>query len=210
MNIQLFKKTAYLKLFLSYFIAIFVVVGVGLYLFGLVPSELVSKNENTTNQLNSSLSEDTIATNILPTRIVISSVGIDTVVNHPNSQDVAVLDQSLLSGAVYYPGSGSIGHGNALIFGHSTGLSVVRNQAFKAFNNLKKVVAGDEIRVLGDDGSVYVYIAISTELVNDDSALIEFDTSEKMITLSTCNTFGKKEERHVVKAVFNRVESSIQ
>jgi LPXTG-site transpeptidase (sortase) family protein len=146
---------------------------------------------------------------VLPSRIVIASVGIDTVVNRPDSQNVETLDQALLSGAVYYPGSGSLVRGNAFLFGHSTGLSVVRNQAYKAFNNLKQVKAGDEILVYGEDGNIYTYSAVSTELVTEDTALVEFDTAERMITLSTCNTFGKKEERHVVKAVFVGKETDL-
>jgi LPXTG-site transpeptidase (sortase) family protein len=136
-------------------------------------------------------------------------VGIDTSVNHPQSQNVQVLDTALLKGAVYYPGSGSLLSGNAFAFGHSTGLSVVHNQAFKTFNNLKNVKEGDEIRVTGDDGNVYLYSAVSINLVTDDAELVVFDTSERMITLSTCNTFGKKEDRYVVKALFIRLESRI-
>jgi sortase (surface protein transpeptidase) len=204
MNIKLLKKSAYLKLFLSYFLAIFIVFGALLYFFDLMPSEFVSReNSNSESKKPTLIQEEASINNVLPARIIISSVGIDTMVKHPSSQNVEVLDQALLSGSVYYPGSGSIGSGNMFVFGHSTGLTIVKNQAFKAFNNLKNVVAGDEIRVFGDDGNVYIYTAISTEL---DSALVEFDTTEKMITLSTCNTFGKKEERHVVKAKFTRQE----
>jgi LPXTG-site transpeptidase (sortase) family protein len=207
MNIKLLKKSVYLKLFFSYFLAIFIVFGALLYFFDLMPNEFVSRENSNSESKNPTLiQEEASVNNVLPARITISSVGIDTTVNHPSSQNVEVLDQALLSGSVYYPGSGSIGNGNMFVFGHSTGLTIVKNQAFKAFNNLKNVVAGDEIRVFGDDGNVYIYTAISLELVNDDSSLVEFDTTEKMITLSTCNTFGKKEERHVVKAKFTRQE----
>jgi LPXTG-site transpeptidase (sortase) family protein len=144
--------------------------------------------------------------NAVPVRIEIASVGIDTSVSHPQVPTVEVLDNALLKGAVYYPGSGTIGEGNMFVFGHSTGLSVVRNQAFKAFNNLKNVKAGDVIRVTGTDGQIYLYEAISIELVDENEALVQFNTREQMITLSTCNTFGEKQERHVVKAVLKGQE----
>jgi LPXTG-site transpeptidase (sortase) family protein len=141
-----------------------------------------------------------------PIKIRIDSVAINVDVIRPQSKDVAILDQSLLKGAVYYPGSGSVEKGNMLVFGHSTGLSVVRNQAFRAFNNLKNVSDGDLILVTGEDGVVYRYIAKSAVLVDESEALVQFDTRERMITLSTCNTFGKKQERHVVKAYFDGIE----
>jgi LPXTG-site transpeptidase (sortase) family protein len=206
MKTSVFKQASYFRLFIALTIAIFAMLGTLLYVLHLVPEEL-AHSTNGSNVTRSNVQEEpAYIADVLPARIVISSVGIDTIVNHPDSQNVEVLDQSLLSGAVYYPGSGSLIRGNAFVFGHSTGLAVVRNQAFKTFNNLKNVKAGDEIRAYGDDGNVYIYKAVSTELVVDDNTLVEFDTSEKMLTLSTCNTFGKKEERHVVKAVFVRVE----
>lgn len=213
MNTPVFKKASYRRMFIVYAIGIFIILGSFLYVFQLVPNEF-AHTENTSTNEHDTVSDpenysDTIVADVIPVRVVIASVGIDTTIIHPQSQEVQVLDQALLNGAVYYPGSGSLVRGNAFVFGHSTGLSVVRNQAFKAFNNLKHVQVGDEIRVTGDDGYVYLYSALSTELVTEDTALVEFDTTDRMITLSTCNTFGKKEERHVVKAVFVRVEQAL-
>ncbi|MEN9647948.1 MAG: hypothetical protein RLY57_752 [Candidatus Parcubacteria bacterium] len=213
MNTPVFKKASYRRMFIAYAIGIFVVLGSILFVFHLVPNEFdqtesISINEEHSVTNDTQQVQDTTVADVIPVRITIASVGIDTTVSHPQSQEVELLDQALLKGAVYYPGSGSLVRGNAFVFGHSTGLSVVRNQAFKAFNNLKHVQSGDEIRVTGDDGYVYVYSALSTELVTEDTALVEFDTTDRMLTLSTCNTFGKKEERHVVRAVFVRVEGA--
>jgi LPXTG-site transpeptidase (sortase) family protein len=214
MNTPVFKKASYRRMFIAYAIGIFVVLGSMLFVFHLVPNEFAQTESTPINNVEHSVAADTeqvqdiVVADVIPVRITIASVGINTTVNQPQSQDVELLDQALLKGAVYYPGSGSLVRGNAFVFGHSTGLSVVRNQAFKAFNNLKNVQSGDEIRVTGDDGYVYIYSAISTELVTEDTALVEFDTTDRMLTLSTCNTFGKKEERHVVKAVFVRVEDA--
>ncbi len=152
------------------------------------------------------IGNDVISTRTEPIKVVIDSVGINVLVSRPQSKDVSVLDNALLKGAVYYPGSGVIESGNMFIFAHSTGLSVVRNQAFKAFSNLKNVKSGDKILITGDDGVTYRYIADSISLVDENEALVQFDTSTRMLTLSTCNTFGKKQERHVVKAHFDGIE----
>jgi LPXTG-site transpeptidase (sortase) family protein len=205
MKINLLKQAKYRDLFLITALSIFIILGSLLLAFNLVPSQLASSG-NERNVGAEPSPEPAYAEDVFPTRIAIASVGIDTTVERPQSQNVETLDAALLKGAVYYPGSGSLVRGNAFFFGHSTGITVVRNQAYKAFNNLKNVQAGDEIRVYGEDGNIYVYSAVSTELVTEDSTLVEFDTTERMITLSTCNTFGKKEERHVVKAIFDRVE----
>lgn len=134
-----------------------------------------------------------------PDRIIIEKVGIDTVINQPEIQDVAVLDQALLGGAVHYPGSGSVERGNMFIFGHSTNWQVVRNQAFKTFNGLEKLEKGDQILVVADENE-YIYRVDSVKLVDEDDALVVFDSSGRTLTLSTCNTFGQKQERWVVEA----------
>lgn len=134
-----------------------------------------------------------------PDRIKIDKIGIDSIINQPNSADVSVLDQSLLSGAVHYPGSGSIERGNIFVFGHSTNWKVVQNQAYKTFNGLEKLSKGDQIQIEAN-GNIYLYKVTNVMLVNEDDALVSFDSSRKLLTLSTCNTFGQKQERWVVEA----------
>lgn len=136
-----------------------------------------------------------------PDRIIIDKVGIDSVINKPNTGDVAILDQALLSGAVHYPGSGSIERGNMFLFGHSTNWKVVQNQAYKTFNNLQELEIGDEIEIVAN-GETYIYRVNSVILVDEDDALVEFDSSNRSLTISTCNTFGEKQERWVVNADF--------
>lgn len=208
MKNSILKQVQYRNLFIVLSLGIFVIFGSILYAFNLLPNEL-SNHNNVINKEEELLPLAIYEKDVFPNRIVIDSVGINTVVNRPQSQNVEVLDQALTIGAVYYPGSGSLVKGNAFIFGHSTSLSVVRNQAYKAFNNLKSVKVGDMIKVYGDDGNTYIYSAISTELVIEDTAIVEFDTDGRMITLSTCNTFGKKEERYVVKALFVGVKGDL-
>jgi LPXTG-site transpeptidase (sortase) family protein len=135
--------------------------------------------------------------------VVIEKVGVDTIVGQPNTRDVSILDQHLTRGAVHYPGSGTVEQGNIFIFGHSTGIQVVQNQAYKTFNGIEKLQNGDEIRVEAE-GQIYIYKVTSVKLFNEDDALITFDNSKRLLTLSTCNTFGAKQERWVVEAEFDR------
>lgn len=138
-----------------------------------------------------------------PDKIVINKIGVNTQILQPNTRDVAELDRYLLQGAVHYPGSGSIEKGNMFLFAHSTGLQFVQNQAFKAFNNLNKLTVGDEIEVTAD-GKIYIYKVKTVKLADENSALVRFDNNKRMLTLSTCNTFGAKQERWVVEAEFYR------
>ena len=207
---QIFKQSKYRNLFIGILLGVFVLsfavftilsdIADGLYSDQSINQNIITDETDTVKPM------EQVSTHTEPTRVQIASVGIDTIVSQPKSKDVSVLDAALLKGAVYYPGSGTVEQGNIFIFAHSTGLSVVRNQAFKAFSNLKKIQAGDKILVTGNDGVVYRYIADSVNLVDENEALVQFDTNERMLTLSTCNTFGKKEDRHVVKAHFDGIE----
>lgn len=138
----------------------------------------------------------------LPERVIIDSVGINVSVENPQSTAIAALDQALLSGTVRYPGSADMDDlSTMLIFGHSTSLPVVRNQNFKAFNTLKEVETGAIIRVQSATHE-NVYRVRSVRLTTAEEAMVRFDTGQKGLTLSTCNTFGEKSERYVVEADF--------
>ncbi len=205
---KVFNKNKYRNMFFTIAPSIFLGLISIVYIFNLVPREFapatVVDEPITIPVVDAPTSDIAPAplTQVKPKRISIASIGIDTVVSVPPSIEISVLDNALLAGAVYYPGSGGLNGGNALVFGHSTGLSVVKNQAFKAFNNLKNVKPGDLVYVTGDDGYTYVYKAGEVELVDQSEELVEFNTNSNMITLSTCNTFGQKQERHVLKAYF--------
>jgi sortase (surface protein transpeptidase) len=136
-----------------------------------------------------------------PSRIVIPSVGIDSVVLQPRSPMIDVLDKALESGAVYYPGSGVIEKGNIFIFGHSSSLPVVINQAYKTFTGIEKSQLGDEIFIYSD-GKKYTYVIEKVYLADADNAYIDLSRSGRRLTISTCNSFGKKTDRWVVDAVF--------
>ncbi len=143
---------------------------------------------------------------IYPTKLIIPSISMDTIVLNPVSTSTEKLDYELTKGPVHYPGSGTVGFGNMFIFGHSTGWSIVQNKAYKVFNQIKTLKAGDPIYVethpSGASGPVHTFeyrVRLVTE-VNKNDTLITFDTSVNMLTLSTCDSFGAKTDRYVVTA----------
>lgn len=142
-------------------------------------------------------------TNLLPERIMIDKIGVSTSIVVPRAVDVATLDAALTRGAVYYPGSGTLQNGNMFLFGHSTNWKVVNNAAYKTFNGLEKLVAGDEIKLVSG-GQTYVYTVRTVKLANEDDALVQFASAGRMLTISTCDTFGQKDDRWVVEADFVR------
>ncbi|MEN9390152.1 MAG: hypothetical protein RLZZ283_252 [Candidatus Parcubacteria bacterium] len=136
----------------------------------------------------------------VPVRIVIDSVGIDTKVLNPVKSDLATLDQELLGGAVRYPHSATLDEqGSVLIFGHQSYLPVVKNKAFKAFNDVQKVKEGAEVRVYSGD-KMYTYAVRSVVLVHADVSSVPLETVGHTLTLVTCNSLGTKEERYILKA----------
>tara|TARA_B100000745_G_scaffold300596_1_gene255729 strand:- start:581 stop:1261 length:681 start_codon:yes stop_codon:yes gene_type:complete len=137
-----------------------------------------------------------------PTRVVIDSVGVDVEVNNPFKTDISSLDNSLLSGVVRYPTSGKLGeNGNVVIFGHSSYLPVVKNEYFKAFNGLQNLKRGEIIEVHGE-GLVYEYEVSRVYEADATDTRIPLTKDSKKLTLSTCNSFGDLNDRHVVEAYF--------
>lgn len=114
---------------------------------------------------------------------------------------MTVLDEYLRKGVVRYPESALLGDGNVLLFGHSTNWKVVQNQAYKALNGIDKLKRGDLIYV-NSKNNRYTYSVTKVTLVNAEEQFVDFSKKDNMLTLSTCNTFGQKQERHVVEAVF--------
>ncbi len=162
-------------------------------------SEDASRNtsgQTTENPSSKAGSEIIYAEN--PLRILIPSISVDSLILNPVSAKHEILDTELTKGVVRYPGSGLPGSGNMFLFGHSTGFSVVQNKAFKVFNNLQNLKSGDTIIVHGNEG-VYTYTVKTVKKVDKENALVKFDTQNNMITLSTCDSFGKASDRYVVE-----------
>ncbi len=194
--------------FIAVTLAIFTVTFTLLYMVNLVPKSFQSAEKND-GDITKIIEEDkkvvdtTPQTFTKPTKITIDKIGVNAIVGQPNSTDVAVLDSYLTKGAVYYPGSGTIEKGNIFLFGHSTGFKVVQNQAYKTFNGLNQLVKGDEI-TLWSGTEKYIYKVSSVRLVDENQALVNFNQDGRTLTISTCNTFGQKQERWVAEAVFDR------
>jgi len=220
MNLKTFFARPDVKKAITFYIqsgVIFAITFTILLVMGFVPTEFTSskpiKNKvstgtqntqaETTDTINALTKENTPQTQTKPERIIISKIGVDSYIQAPQSQNVSALDAALQKGAVYYPGSGTIEKGNIFLFGHSTNWKIVNNQAYKTFNDLDKLEEGDEI-TLHADGYAYIYTVTEVTLVDDDAGLVEFNNSGKTLTISTCNTFGEKQERWVVDAIFKK------
>ena len=189
-----------------FFVCVFAVSFAILYWMNFVPNEL--KDQNITIEADDTASTTTIGNQKyeLPVRITIEKIGVNAIVQNPTTTNVYALDDLLLHGVVRYPGSGLPGQGDMFFFGHSTGLKLVNNQAFKAFNNLKNLVAGDKILVYSDN-HIFTYKVNNVRLADSNDVFVDFSVKKTMLTLSTCNTFGQKQERYVVEADYAGKES---
>src|SRR3989344_9269068 len=137
-----------------------------------------------------------------PTRILIPKLDREAQVKKPTSIDVATLDAALLSGVVRYPTSAKLGEeGNVVLFGHSSYLPITHNQAYKTFNGIQKLVPGDVVTVYSSD-TVYTYKVRNVTKESANDAAIPLSVTGQVLTLSTCNSFGAKEDRFVVVADF--------
>jgi len=76
----------------------------------------------------------------------------------------------------------------------------VQNQAYKSFNGLNQLEAGDTITVTHESGK-QVYVVDTVSVVKEDEALIDLSRANTPgLTLSTCTTFGARDNRVVVRA----------
>ncbi len=144
----------------------------------------------------------------LPLSISIPAIKLVATIANPDTVDVATLDNLLLKGAVRYPTSAKLGEtGNVVLFGHSSYLPVVGNQAYKTFNGIQKLVAGDVVTV-SSAGTSYTYrVRSMTKESTTDAVGIPLSVTGRVLTLSTCDSFGAKTDRFVVVADF--VESHL-
>lgn len=139
----------------------------------------------------------------LPVKIEAPSIGLVAAIANPTTTTIEVLDRNLLKGAVRYPTSAKLGEdGNVVLFGHSSYLPVVGNPAYKTFNNIQKLKPGDTVTVYSSV-TAYTYRVKSfmkQSAAGDDG--IPLSVSGKVLTLSTCDSFGTKTDRFVVTADF--------
>ncbi len=137
----------------------------------------------------------------VPLTINIPSLGITAKIESPGPASVEVLDTALKKGPVYYSGSGFPGIRNMLIFGHSTGFSIVNNQAYKVFNTIKNGKVGETIYIRSVSG-ISTYRITGVRRVSKYNTWIRFNSEKPMLTLATCDSFGKASDRWVLEADF--------
>src|SRR3989344_3772308 len=148
--------------FLVLFLVVFFLSAVVLFSIDFVPEPIQKETSPTENAEMLEVAEQIPE---VPVRIVVGAIGVDTAIQNPTTTDIPSLDAALLKGAVRYPTSALLGENAPLfIFGHQSYLPVVRNQAFKAFNDLQKLKAGDEISIFSQTAE-YNYRVQSVTLV---------------------------------------------
>ncbi len=144
-----------------------------------------------------------------PVRVVAGKVGLDVSISNPDTTDVEALDNELLKGAIRYPTSALLGvDGTVLLYGHSSGLPIVHNQNFKAFNGIKNLKSGDTVSVYSA-GQEYRYtveeVVFAKALANTAEDVVELPTNGRYLKLITCNSFGSKADRYILTAVLEGV-----
>ena len=208
--IQAVKRTYARKWsFLGLFVLLFLVSIIVLGLLDLLPStksDLVLGLPETRamSGTEASVAASTPVISVeLPTKIEIPAINLSVAITNPITTDIAILDQALLKGAVRYPTSAKLGEvGNVVLFGHSSYLPVVGNQAYKAFNGIQKLSVGEVVTVYSL-GTAYTYRVRSVERKSVNYDGIPLSVSGKILTLITCDrSLGEATDRFVVVADF--------
>lgn len=191
--------------FLAVFICVFAASIAGLGRLGLLPdvSPATLAQADAAGALTAATPAAPLATGPeLPTRIEAPSIGLDATVSNPTTTSVGILDGALLHGAVRYPTSAQLNEdGNVVLFGHSSYLPIVLNQAYKTFDGIQRLSAGDTVTVYSSD-TAYTYRVRNMTKESANDAGIPLQVSGRVLTLSTCDSFGKKTDRFVVVADF--------
>ena len=139
----------------------------------------------------------------LPTKIKITKINLSASVVNPTTIGIEVLDKELLKGVVRYPTSAKLGEvGNVVLFGHSSYLPIVNNQAYKTFNGIQKLAVGDVVIVYSSNTAYTYRVRSVTKESADNNTAIQLSMNDKVLTLVTCNSFATKQDRFVVTADF--------
>lgn len=137
-----------------------------------------------------------------PVQVEAPTIGMKVSVENPPSTNLAVLDDALLRGAVRYPTSAQLGEeGTVFIFGHSSYLPVVYNQAYKAFNKIQDLKTGEIVSVYSTTHE-YRYAVVGVRLADATEDVIELPQTGRQLVLVTCDSFTSKSSRFVVTADF--------
>lgn len=190
------RKWGFLGIFAIVFFGSIAVLG----LFGLLPE---ASHTSITNSTPVATSTPVIIAAEDPVKIEVAKVGLLATIANPTTTDADVLDAHLLKGAVRYPTSARLGEkGNVVLFGHSSYLPVVGNQAYKTFNGIQKLIAGDVITVSSANIAYMYRVRSVLKESAAGNAGINLAVKERVLTLATCNSFGAKSDRFIVTADF--------
>lgn len=206
------QKGSFVALFLVVFIASAWVLALGdllpnTPLGASVGSDLSADLTRSSANAIAATSPLTLDTPEAPVKIVVPTIGLEATIANPETINVATLNSLLLKGAVRYPTSAKLGQdGNVVLFGHSSYLPVVGNQAYKTFNDIQELKQGTVITVYSS-GRVYTYAVRSVVKESANDGVIPLSVTGRVLTLATCNSFGEKSDRFVVTADF--VESHL-
>lgn len=138
---------------------------------------------------------------VLPERIKSQAIGLDAVIQNPDTRDLDSLAAAILKSPTRYVDSAKLGvPGNMLVFGHSSTYKVVRNPMYKVFNRISELKPGDTISVFGG-GVEYVYSVTSVRSVDVNEAVIDLSAAQgTKLTLTTCDILTGKSARFIVEA----------
>lgn len=138
----------------------------------------------------------------LPQKIIIPTLDREVTIYNPATSDVATLDAALLKGIIRHPESADFKNtGTMFLLGHSSYLPVVYNKNYQAFNGIQKLVWGDLIYIQSGDKE-YTYRVNRVYEAKASKAEVELQWKKPELILATCDSFGSKEDRFVVEAMF--------
>ncbi|MBX2867002.1 sortase [Candidatus Kaiserbacteria bacterium] len=179
----------------TFFVVILITYGV-LYMVDFIPEEPKSAEEVVMTETYGVIAEDAT-----PNKLIIDKLNKEVAILNPSSRSIVDLDDALLSGVVRHPDSADLlSEGGMFLFGHSSYLPTVQNRNFQAFNGIQDLEWGDLIRIQSNDFE-YIYRVDRTYQEKATLATVETESTEKRLTLVTCNTFGAKDDRFIVEAV---------
>lgn len=137
-----------------------------------------------------------------PVQVTVGDINLNVSISNPDSTDLDVLDEALLKGAVRYPASPLLGEeGSVLLFGHSSYLPIVRNQAFKAFDDIQKLKPGQIISVYSATREYrYAVTGVRSATASAETLIPLYTGEGQHLTLVTCDSFKTKSDRFIVTA----------
>jgi sortase A len=112
--------------------------------------------------------------------------------------------KALESGVAHMKGTPEpSGHGNVVIFGHSSKNDNYIGDYGKIFANLDDVAVGDEIKITKTDNNnkEYVYNITEKKIISADDISVISATQNDQLTILTCWPIGSNEQRLAVIAV---------